>query len=223
MQHSFKILRYDEEKNILQIKIDERLNMERIRTYYSDDLSNVTGELVLSDPRKFSPKQRALYRALLNDIYRKYYSPSDVSHEFFKEEYFRKYGEQISTKDSAETTVEAMNNLIEIVIDFMFEFGVPFEKGYELLPRNEQFFYYQCLKHRKCVVCGKQADVCHVDTVGAGRNRKKIDHSDFRFYAGCRVHHSEEHTIGTERFLNKYKIMPIKLDEATRKKLNIGG
>ena len=46
MQHSFKILRYDEEKNILQIKIDERLNMERIRTYYSDDLSNVTGELV---------------------------------------------------------------------------------------------------------------------------------------------------------------------------------
>lgn len=223
MQHSFKILRYDEEKNVLQIKLDEPLNMERIRTYYSDDLSNVVGELILSDPRKFSPKQRALYRALLNDIYRKYYSPSDVSHEFFKEEYFRKYGEQISTKDSAETTVEAMNNLIEIVIDFMFEFGVPFEKGYELLPRNEQYFYYQCLKHRKCVVCGKHADVCHVDTVGMGRDRTNIDHSEFRFYAGCRTHHGEEHTIGIENFLNKYQIIPIKLNDETRKKLNIGG
>lgn len=223
MQHSFKILNYDKETKLMRIQIDESLNIERLKTYYSDDLNNVTGDLVLSDPRKFSPKQRALYRALLNDIWNKTGQDTDSIHEVFKEAYKCGFGYLISTKDTADTSIEQMNNLIELVIDFMFEYGIPFRKGYELLPRDESYFYYQCLKHRKCVVCGKPADICHVDTVGAGRNRRKIDHSEHRFYAGCRVHHSEEHTIGTQQFLNKYQIMSIKLDVDTRKKLNIGG
>jgi len=223
MKHSFEILGYDEQERILKIRLDEPLNIERLKTYYADDLGHVKGELVLSDPRRFNPRQRALYRALLNDIYKHFGMETEITHEFFKEEYYVKYGSFISTKDLAETSIEQMHQLTEIVIDFMFEFGVPFKKGYELLPREEQYFYYLCLKHRKCVICGKQADICHVDTVGMGRDRKSIDHSQMRFYAGCRVHHQLEHSMGTERFLTKFKIMPIKLDHETRKKLRIGG
>lgn len=223
MQHSFKILGYDEKTKELRVQIDEPLNIERIRTYYSDDLSNVTGELILSDPRRLSPKQRALYRALLNDIWNKTGQDTDSIHEVFKEAYKYNFGRSISTKNNADTSIEQMNELIEIVIDFMFEFGIPFRKGYELLPREEQYFYYQCLKHRKCVICGQHADICHVDTVGIGRDRRNIDHSEFRFYAGCRLHHQLEHSMGTKRFLDKFKIIPIKLNDETRKKLRIGG
>lgn len=223
MEYSLKVVGYDQQSNTLRVKLDETLNIERLNTYYLGDLSNVLGNLTLSDPRAFSHNQRALYRALLNDIYDKFGNESSSTHEYFKETYFLKFGEQISTKNNAETSVEEMNNLIELVIDFMFEWGVPFKKGYELLPRDESYFYYLCLKHRKCCICGKHADVCHVDVVGSGRNRKLIDHGEFRFYAGCRVHHQEEHNLGTNSFLNKYKITPIKLNEDDRKKLRIGG
>lgn len=223
MKHSFEILGYDEQERILKIKIDEPLNVERLKTYYADDLGHVTGEFVLSDPRMFSPRQRYLYRALLNDIYKHFGEDTEITHEYFKEEYFVKYGEPISTKDLSETSVEQMNQLIELVIDFMFSFDVPFKKGFELLPRDEQYFYYLCLKHRKCVICGKHADVCHVDVVGSGRDRRSIDHSKMRFYAGCRVHHQMEHTMGINKFLEHFKIIPIKLSDETRKKLRIGG
>lgn len=56
-----------------------------------------------------------------------------------------------------------------------------------------------------------------------GRNRQKINHETFTFYAGCRQHHQEEHQIGTKNFLNKYQIKPVKLNVEERKKLNIGG
>ncbi|WP_430606436.1 hypothetical protein IGJ55_002114 [Enterococcus sp. AZ170] len=223
MEYSLKVVGYDPKSNTLQVKLDEKLNVERLNTYYLGDLSNVQGNLTLSDPRSSTPKQKALYWALLNDIYEKFGNGSESTHERFKEKYFSKYGLKISTKNNAETSVEEMNNLIELVIDFMFEWGVPFKKGYELLPRDESYFYYLCLKHRKCCICGQHADVCHVDVVGSGRNRKSIDHGEFRFYAGCRTHHQEEHTIGTNNFLNKYKITPIKLNEDDRKKLRIGG
>lgn len=223
MDYSLKVVGYDSESNIVKVKLDETLNLERLNTYYSNDLSDVVGNLNLSDPRAFSYKQRALYRALLNDIYDKYGNDSNSTHEWFKEKYLSEFGKLISTKNGADTSVEEMNNLIELVIDFMLERGVPFKKGYELLPRDESYFYYLCLKRRKCCICGKHADVCHVDVVGSGRNRKAIDHSELRFYAGCRSHHQEEHNLGINNFLNKYKITPIKLNDADRKKLRIGG
>ncbi|MDA9472082.1 putative HNHc nuclease [Enterococcus sp. 5H] len=223
MDYSLKVVGYDEKTNTLQVQLDETLNLERLNTYYKGDLSNVLGSLTLSDPRSFTHKQRALYWALLKDIYNHFGNATTSSHKEFKKMYQVEYDQEISTKNNANTSVEQMNKLIEIVIDFMFEWDVPFEKGFELLPRNESYFYYLCLKHRKCCICGKHADICHADVVGSGRNRKKIDHSELRFYAGCRGHHQEEHTIGINAFLKKYNITPIKLNYEERKKLKIGG
>ena len=100
---------------------------------------------------------------------------------------------------------------------------IPFKNGYEILPVNQEYYFYKCLTKRRCCICGKPADICHVDTVGMGRNRHKMSHEGMRFYAGCREHHSEEHRIGTQNFLNKYQIKPQTLNEETRKRLGIGG
>ena len=114
-----------------------------------------------------------------------------------------------------------MNKLLEIVIDFMFEFDVPFAKGYELLPKEESWYLYQCCKHRKCAVCGIHSDIHHIDTVGSGNNRNKVDHTKKRVISVCRKHHVEAHTIGDERFLHKYHLNGIYLSYDDFKRLGL--
>nr|WP_311873713.1 putative HNHc nuclease [Vagococcus fluvialis] len=174
-------------------------------------LDNVEALIVFKDKRKLSDRQRAFYRALLNNIFKWCGEGTDELHEFFKEEYFLETGERISTKDNSENSKSDMNKLLEIVIDFMFEFDVPFAKGYELLPKEESWYLYQCCKHRKCAVCGKHSEIHHIDTVGAGNNRNKVDHTKKLVISACRQHHSEAHNLGNDQFLRKYKLAGIYL------------
>ncbi len=98
-----------------------------------------------------------------------------------------------------------------MVIDFMLEWNVPFPKSYELLPRDQQYFFYQCCKHRKCVICGQShADIHHLIAVG-NRKRSQVDHRKLPLTAVCRVHHNEAHNIGVMEFIKKYHIQPIYL------------
>ena len=69
-----------------------------------------------------------------------------------------------------------------------------------------------CLK-RVCVVCGKKADIHHVDRVGMGNNRKKISHIGMRVLPLCRLHHQECHNTGDEKFINKYILTTVKVDK----------
>ncbi|MFZ6624476.1 putative HNHc nuclease [Vagococcus fluvialis] len=198
----------------------EQINLERLKTLYGT-LDNVEALIVFKDKRKLSDRQRAFYRALLNNIFKWCGEGTDELHEFFKEEYFLETGERISTKDNSKNSKSDMNKLLEIVIDFMFEFDVPFAKGYELLPKEDNWYLYQCCKHRKCAICGKKSDIHHVNAVGMGSNRKKVDNRWREFLSVCRKHHVEVETIGNEAFFEKYKVKGIKLDEDLIKKLRI--
>jgi len=134
-------------------------------------------------------------------------------------------GKEISLADRTRSSVTDANVLIELVVDFMFEWHVPFAKGYELLPKEEQYFIYQCCRHRVCLVCGLPADIHHVDTVGMGVDRNKVDHTQHRVLPLCRTHHQNYHQLGPERFAELYHVSAngIKLDEETLKKINVKG
>lgn len=218
MKYQAKLKKYRDDKTSVFEFYDD-LNKERINTLYSGDIRNVEVEITFHDPRRFDSKQRGLYRALLNDIYNATGQDTNSLHDYFKEEYIIKYERLISTADTSSTTVSEMNELIEIVLDFMFEYNVPFKKGYEMLPTNESFYLYQCCKHRKCCVCGKNADIHHLDAVG-NRKRKQVDHRQFRMMALCRTHHNEIHQLG-DVFLDKYKVDGIKLDGDTLIRLGL--
>ncbi|MDB8575572.1 putative HNHc nuclease, partial [Turicibacter sanguinis] len=83
---------------------------------------------------------------------------------------------------------------------------------------------YLCFKNRKCTVCGKShAVVHHLDTVGIGMNRNKVDHSKMLLIMVCQEHHQEAHNIGDETFLRKHKVVGIFVPVATLKALNIRG
>lgn len=212
MQVPFKISDYDPELKELKVKLFESLSVDHLKTMYSGDLTNVTGKLLLQDPRRFTEQQRALYRALLSDINKWSGLGQEELHDFFKGEYVVKYEDMISTANDSNNSIDEVNQLIEIVIEFMFTWNVPFKRGYELLPRDQQYYYYQCCKHRKCVVCGKShADIHHLRAVG-NRNRKKVDHRKFPLTAVCREHHNMAHNMGVDVFMERFQIHPVYLN-----------
>ncbi len=205
----------------LIVDINEELNLERLKTMYFDYDGDREIEFRFTDPRRFTAEQRRFIYALLGDIYAFTGEPIESLKEYFYHIYEALTGLKISLADASLNTMSDATLLADIILDFIFEWDIPFKKGYEILPANAEYYFYKCLVSRKCCICGERADICHIDTVGMGRSRKKIDHTKHYFYAGCREHHQEEHRIGTQNFLNKYQIIPTKLNKETIKRLGI--
>lgn len=194
-----------------------------------DHLETVNGQsdqvwvdLTFADPRQARPQQRRLFFALLNDIAEYFVVPQEFLKTLFYTQYeFYTAGKSISLSDATQSSVSDANQLLDLVIDFMFEWHVPFKKGYELLPKDEAYYQYECCRHRVCAICGREhADIHHWDAVGS-ETRKLTDHRKHRFMALCRTCHNEFHQIGPIRFTQKYHVQPIKLDEETLIKLGV--
>lgn len=99
--------------------------------------------------------------------------------------------------------------LIDFCIINHINCGEPLWKLCEDIPK----YIYACLMNKACAVCGKKAELHHVDAVGTGRNRKEICHIGMRCLPLCRKHHNEIHNIGKDDFMKRYMIQPIKIDE----------
>ncbi|MCC4366433.1 putative HNHc nuclease [Limosilactobacillus reuteri] len=208
------------------IKPDRQQNLEHIATLNEGKLQGIPVDFEFADPRKARPRQRRLFFALLGDISFWSGTPVNWLKEYFYNQYMIKTaGKEISLADSTENTVSDAKNLIDIVIDFIFDFRVPVKRGFELLPRDEEYFQYKCLLNRQCIICGKHADVHHIDEIGMGRNRNTIDHTKHHLMALCRIHHTEYHQIGSIAFSNRYHVSTagIRLNADTLKKIGVKG
>ena len=67
-------------------------------------------------------------------------------------------------------------------------------------------YTYACLVNKKCVICGKRADLHHVKAVGMGRDRDEIIHEGMEVLPLCREHHEDMHRMGKSDFLANYHI-----------------
>lgn len=207
------------------IHLDQKPNMDHLVTV-SGSSTQFFVDFEIADTRKARATQRRLFFALINDIA----NYSDASPAWLKELFYLQYeiytaGKTISLSDGTKSSVTDAHELLDLVIDFMFEFHVPFKKGYELLTKDESFYLYQCCRHRQCIVCGKHADIHHLDTVGMGMNRNKIDHTKRYVMPLCRKHHSQIEQIGSIKFskLHHVPVTGIKLDIDVLKKIGVRG
>lgn len=214
-----KITKITGNKIILELK--EELNIERLKTIFNGYDGERQAEIFIKDPRGFTPQQRRFVFALMQDIYIYTGEPLERLKDVFYWQFRYFTGKNISLSNESENSVDEVTTLAELILDFIFENDIPFREGYEIAPQNQEYYFYKCVMARKCCICGKHADICHIDTVGMGRNHRKIDHTQHTFYAGCRKHHSEEHQLGTQNFLNKYQIIPTKLNADAVKRLGI--
>ncbi len=186
------------------------------RELFRKQVGNI--EIRLNDGRTISADQRKKIFAIIRDI------GLWSGHE---PEYLRQYltwdfaadwnGDMFSLSDVDMTTARYFLNYL---ISFCFKNNVPTKRP--LIEHTEDMgrYLYYCLEHRKCAICNKPADVHHVDHVGAGFNRHKINHVGMRAIALCREHHRMVDKSEKELF-DKYKIFGIKLDEYLVKVLKL--
>lgn len=64
-------------------KFDEMPSLDRLKVLYGGNLSKVVADIEFIDPRRFSIKQRKLFFAILEDIFRWSGNSTEVLKDYF--------------------------------------------------------------------------------------------------------------------------------------------
>ncbi len=163
--------------------------------------------LRLTDGRTISPEQRKKIYATLKDIslYTGYY-PEETK-EVMKYYYIQQTGDDyFSLSDCSILTAREFINLL---IDFCLENGVITSETLSVRTDDINTYLYQCIRRRKCAVCGKDGELHHWDAIGMGNDRRTYDDSNNRKICLCRMHHTIAHQKGRQAFEQDYHVYGI--------------
>ena len=208
--------------NQLVFELKDELNIERLKRVFENHDGDRIAEIFFKDPRTFTTQQRAFTFALMRDI--AIYTGEQL--ETLKDVFYWQFryftGRNISLSNGSLNTVDDVATLDDLILDFIFENHIPFKKGYEIPPQNVQYYFYKCVMTRTCCNCGNRpADIHHVDAVGMGNNRKKINNSGRRFMSLCRECHTKIHVEGFTEFTEKRKLIAITISDNDLKRLGL--
>lgn len=187
------------------IAVIEGVTLENKDFLLLDNGLEVECEVSITDPYKITDKQRRKIFALMNDIEAHTGQPQDYMRNVFQE-YVRvlyAYENRISLADCSR---KVAGQIIDVAIEWIFENDIPLRFKTSDLIKNDRTFLYMATINRKCVICGKHAELAHYQAVGRGRNRRKIEHLGNKVLALCREHHTEQHQIGMDTFNSKYHL-----------------
>lgn len=116
------------------------------------------------------------------------------------------YDYEIAKFSLADCSKELATDFIEWLIQWSFQNGVPLsDKPINYFDDIERY-HQACIQNLLCAVCGRQGEVHHVDAIGMGRDRTKVDDSKYQKVCLCREHHSEAHQAGWNTFVSKYHL-----------------
>ena len=160
------------------------------------------------DSRPLSDKQRRMCYALIKAIADWSGSSSEDVKQAFKMEF---WAEQIDTlADKIFSLSNAPMSLVaefqRFLVKFIIENDVPLNFPLIGYVDDIAHYTYMCVIHRKCAVCGRRAELHHVDAVGMGNDRDKVQHLGREVISLCRAHHTEMHTLGKQDFCGKYHL-----------------
>lgn len=176
-------------------------------------------QIALPDGRTINPEQRKKAYALMGEIavwsgYTLSQIKMVLKHRFVNETLEALKKELFSLSDCDMTTAR---EYITFLIDFVLEFDVPTSVPLSTLCDDVTKYVYACLMHKKCAVCGKRAELHHVDRVGMGRDRRTINHLGMRTLPLCREHHMLIDSIGDDEFMEIYHLVTVLIDEKIAK------
>lgn len=181
-------------------------------------------EITLIDARPLSDKQRRMCYALLREIAD--WQGQDIETtkterklDFTINELERNGDKLLSFANAPVSVVRAFQRyLVEFIIVNDIPTKIPLWKYVDDIGD----YVYRCLINKKCAVCGKYADLHHIDRVGIGRDREEIIHEGMEAMSLCRVHHTEAHTMGDTEFFKLYHFDGgIKIDRTICKIYNL--
>ena len=198
-------------RNSAYLLMDVRLSQTNELMLACGDALEV--DIKVLDKRHISDQQRKFIFALCNDI--GYYTGDDTEYIRLLMQQYNANVRGIEVESLSSCNMAYANGLIDTIINFCIDREIPFSK--KLLEENQYSFtarqtYSMALK-RVCAVCGRRADIHHVDAVGMGRNRQKISHIGMRALPLCREHHTECETMGDDLFIQRYHLAPFEIDK----------
>lgn len=187
--------------HIPQIKLGEMLKRKAV----------YQAEMRIDDGRHISIEQRKKAYATINDISRfTGYLPEEEK-EWLKYLHISRTGSRYFSL--SDCSMDEAREFINTILEYAIEEGIPLsDAGIERTDDVGKYLYF-CIKHKKCAVCGKPGEIHHVDAIGMGRNRKKIDDSYHRKLCLCRLHHTIAHNRGMESFEKMYHVYGIRIKE----------
>ncbi len=168
-------------------------------------IKNVSLQLV--DGRNLSPEQRKKIYATLRDIsgYTGY-TPEEAK-EVMKYVYITKTGCDYFSLSNCSMSVA--RDFINTLIDFCLEHGVIASERLSDRTDDIDTYLYQCIKYKKCAICGRVGEIHHWDAIGMGNDRKHYDDTDNRKICLCRTHHTIAHQKGVRDFERDYHVYGI--------------
>lgn len=198
----------------ITLSIDEVETANVMKNIYNFMDKSITVDLLVDTDKELEKmnwitnKQRKKIFALLNDISdhtgeNREQLREKVSQSFIQATEYEEFSLSNCDKKLAQ-------DFIEYLLRLAFELGVELsENPIEGLEDIEGYLTI-CIEKEICCVCGKpNADIHHVDAIGAGRDRTQVDDTEYRKMALCREHHTEYHKIGVGNFTEKYHVYGI--------------
>lgn len=204
-----KITNYDERRGVVTIEAPYDNFVRMCRREYR----NV--EITMIDSRPLSAKQRKNCYAMIREISEWNGETPEENKRFLKLDFW--CGELLETADRMFSLSNAPMSIVAAFQSWLARFivrnDVPTRKPMLEYIDDVEDYIYACLANKKCVICGKRADLHHVESVGMGRDRDEIIHEGMPVLPLCREHHTEVHTIGRDTFMDKYHLKPVPADK----------
>ena len=151
----------------------------------------------LTDPKRKTLRQINFFHALCADIG----SFMGESAANVKE----KIKQAAEVESVADSDRNVMADLIDYTIEFCKEHEVPLKQK-TVQQMDAEHHVEICMHYKVCLICGRPADIHHLEAIGMGRDRDKVDATfpSLRKIPLCRRHHVEIETTGVNHFMEKY-------------------
>lgn len=195
--------------------------------YVRQDMKKAT--VFLHDGRKHSRDQHGKVFALIGEIAMwagyKASETSEVNADMKRDFLLKRFDDlsaaAIKSFSMSDGDVTTVSLYISHLIDFILEHNIPTKRPLTEMCEDIQAAVYSAMMHKRCIVCGRKADLHHVDRVGMGNDRREICHIGMRALPLCREHHNEAHQHGDAALMGKYHLETVVIDEKIAKKYRL--
>lgn len=215
-----RITRYQRDNDGTYSVVATGVELEQRHIDLLENGYSLNADVEVTDHERITYKQRKTIFFLCEDIELHLGQPKEAMRQDFQFELEIMNGyDPISLKNCSKKVAQ---ELIEMIIAFMFHHQVPMRLKTSKLMKEDKNYLYWATINRNCVICGKpNSDLAHLEAVGRGMNRNKMNHYDKHVLALCRKHHTMQHQMGIESFNNYYQLQNswIKVDERLNKML----
>lgn len=184
--------------------------------------------VLFNDQEEITPVQRKKIFAIVRDIADSQLEDREWTRKTLTADFLRKNIDQLQLSAlSLAITGNCDKGTASLFIDYLIstcmEFNVQTKEPLQAYADDLERYTYTALLHKRCLICGKKADLHHVDRIGAGYNRKTKPQLGALVMPLCRIHHGEVDTLGQTAFDEKYHTVAVKMDKRIAAKYGISG